>query len=146
VSIRTQINMHRAAIYGRGPRRRTRIALATPEADLTYEQARMLRRYWGALAFLNRSDRNAARQADRADERVKRMEAERQLHAHAYGNSVDAIKNDALAQGAALFGPGAELEITGVENIATSHGGNGAFHAVVTVRMVPGGPATEKAA
>jgi hypothetical protein len=93
--------------------------------------------------FLRREQ--AVRRSRAADARridLGRTEGERQVRAAAHGDTVEAIKSDALRQAAALFGPDADLEIAGVEGLATAIGRDrGAFVGFVTVRMTPRAPA-----
>lgn len=138
MTIRTEIEI-RLAGFPRRHRAALRAALSMPGCDLTYEQARLIQRYRARQFARHPGSRIARLGLATADSRVARLEAERQLRAHAYGGTVEAIKSDALRQGAALFGPDAELEIVSVENLTTAFcSGKGAFRGAVTVRMLPG--------
>jgi hypothetical protein len=131
--IRTEISVRH---FPRPERPALRAALTTPGCRLTYDQAKLLQRY-NALLFVQHPTRLTRMGLGIADRRVERLEAGRQLRAHAYGDTVESLRQDALRQGFALFGGDAELEIVSVEDIATAHGSKGAFHATVTVRMLP---------
>jgi hypothetical protein len=94
-----------------------------------------------AVCLRHEQEARRGRVADAMRTEMDRTEAERTLRAMARGDTVEAIKGDALRQAAALFGADADLEIVSVAGIATAIGTrNGAFVGTVTVRAAPGMP------
>jgi hypothetical protein len=84
------------------------------------------------------------REATRRSWNAERTEHERTLRARAHGNSVDELKNDALRQGADLFGPDAALRVVRVCDISTALRRDlGAFTADVLVRAEPARESTD---